>query len=474
MGQHMARFRMAVLGAPCVPSQYSATAQLMLSAPSELQTWLYALELSLPAQWVAAAAQALAAGAAQPVQQPQPQQMQRQQQMLQAQAVRYMLLSIGWDAQGVAAFPQEDDEQAQRQHYPWVPPPFKAAPHIQLFTAPIPLSVKLGTRLQLSRPQYQAPRMEAWTRCVSGALNLHVGQQGGGPAGADRGEVQRAIAGLRDRLPRVWKLGWDSRWKETFWRLLLGGVVGAGGHGIALKRQPCPCGWQIPAHLEGADAAAAQRDHVFWHCQPARAVRALLQHNLPAGVQLQARHLWLLERPSEGIHAGVWAVVCMAALTAIARARACMWARHKAQQAQRAAGPRQRTLDELWGGARMPEHPADALLDVEDSNEEPAGGNGVGAEGQAGGLVAQGRGVRVSDLRAVARRQLSIPAVTSLIAASDVVSAVREFVDVNQGLLDWEASVDHPFFGVRKVVHFGTRYEVVSNLSVPLMGLEGA
>lgn len=132
--------------------------------------------------------------------------------------------------------------------------------------------------------------------------------------------MQAATAKLRLRLAPVWRLKWENKHKEIWWRLLLGGVVGAGGHGIALRNQHCPCGWTIPTGLSNEDAASAQRDHVFWFCTPARAVRAWIAQSLPQGSSLQPRHLWLLQNPPR-VHHGVWWVVALAALTAIDRAR---------------------------------------------------------------------------------------------------------------------------------------------------------
>ena len=165
-------------------------------------------------------------------------------------------------------------------------------------------------------------------------------------------DVRVACARLGPMLRFAWNLLWENSHKETWWRLLLGGVPGAGGHGVGL-RGPCPCGWAAPGYLSTGEVAAANRAHVFWECAPARAVRALLQHNLPPGsVALQPRHLWLLDPPGgSGVHEGVWAVVCLAALSSLDRARSFLWARALAAgvpvRAVPVSRPLQRTLPDL-------------------------------------------------------------------------------------------------------------------------------
>lgn len=191
-------------------------------------------------------------------------------------------------------------------------------------------------------------------------------------------------------------------------------------------RKPCPCGWVVPAYLDNEAGAAAQRDHVFWHCRPAGAVRALLTHNLPQGAQLRPQHLWLLQ-PPDGVFAGVWMVVALAALTAIDRARSYMWALHCEQLEERrvvaAAGGRQLTIEQAF---RMAPRPAAV---------------------QVVASVAAGH-------RAVA----------------EVLAAVQDFVTLD--MLPDESSwgrigPEHPFIGVRPVANPPNSFELVYTCRVP-------
>ena len=113
-----------------------------------------------------------------------------------------------------------------------------------------------------------------------------------------------------------------NNWKEVWWRLLQHGVVGAGGHGWPMKRgTACPCGWQHSAASPRATQALQLREHVFWTCTEASAIIRAIQHNLPVSVQLLPRHVWLLEQPCQTVRKELWYFLCLAALTAILRAR---------------------------------------------------------------------------------------------------------------------------------------------------------
>ena len=143
--------------------------------------------------------------------------------------------------------------------------------------------------------------------------------------------VSDALGSLFSRLSEVWRLPWENSWKEVWWRLLLHGVPGAGGHDVG-QRGPCPCGWRPPDDLPLPLVSLQQRDHAFWVCPVAVAVRRLLQHFLPSGVVVQPCHLWLLTPPHPSVHAGVWVVVGLAALTALDRARRYMWSLRLAER----------------------------------------------------------------------------------------------------------------------------------------------
>ncbi len=63
------------------------------------------------------------------------------------------------------------------------------------------------------------------------------------------------------------------------------------------------------------NACSPAQEHVFWGCAGAREVRRVLQRQLPQGVKLLPKHVWLLEPPATELHPLVWAAVCLAALT---------------------------------------------------------------------------------------------------------------------------------------------------------------
>jgi exonuclease III len=342
----------------------------------------------------------------------------------------------------------------------WRPAEFDGRGGLQLFSDSF--SVRAATAAQ--RGPQEAARAAAHRATATAALALgaparvqlvlrvdqetgHVGATvlvGPPPQLPDPGRVQRALAGLPSRLRHAWSLPVDNHWKATWWRLLLGGVPGAGGHGVVLRKKPCPCGWHVPMPLVGAAAAAAQRDHVMWECEPARAVRRLLAAQLPAGTVLRPHHLWLLQPPVAAVHPGPWAVACMVALTAIDGARRFMWRIRCRRQEE---GPRQRTLDEVWGLALAP--PAPAALDLLDLPEdaesalEPAPAVGPAAP------------ARVRASRFGARRAVAV-----------TVAGLQQFVDMGVVPASWVGGVgaDHAFLGVRSEPGGDV---LVSNLRVP-------
>jgi len=115
--------------------------------------------------------------------------------------------------------------------------------------------------------------------------------------------------------------------------------------------------------------AALLRNHRFWECPVAQAVRLVLQHNLPPNTQLQAHHLLLAAPPCPEVQPVVWAVVTLAALTAIHRTQLTLLSQRRMQhiaagqaareqRAHRAVG-RQRTLAECgFLPVRQPFQPA--------------------------------------------------------------------------------------------------------------------
>ena len=135
-------------------------------------------------------------------------------------------------------------------------------------------------------------------------------------------EVQSAASLLQHTMSKSWKfMNIENSIKETFWRLCLNGVAGAGGHGISMQG-PCPCGWTNP-HPQ--DHMAAQQHH-FWSCDVAKAVTKAINLQSPQGSPpCKLSHLWLM-KPPNGFHEAIWPAIAMAAITAMERGRRYLWA----------------------------------------------------------------------------------------------------------------------------------------------------
>ncbi len=131
------------------------------------------------------------------------------------------------------------------------------------------------------------------------------------PASAPQAERLAAAAALvADALPRLWRIRWENTQKELLWRLAVDGVPMPGNchmHGSALKA--CACGGAV---------APSPRLHHFWDCLVAQAVVAAVSAAVGAAVPWAA--LWLVLCP-DGLCPVVWAVVCLAALSAMERGR---------------------------------------------------------------------------------------------------------------------------------------------------------
>ena len=280
-------------------------------------------------------------------------------------------------------------------------------------------------------------------------------------------QVHAAMQSLKARLPHVWRLPWDNKWKEVWWRLLLGGLQGAGGHGVCL-RGACPCGWSVPAFFDDVRGAAAECAHVMWHCPPAQAVRALLQHHLPPSTALFPQHLWLLQPPAPTIHPSVWAVVALAALHSIYSARSYMWAQ-RCQRAETAAQHpvrpqlRQLQLGQCPGWQCPPPPPAATLLS-----------DNLAADGEE--LSSPFR----TDAAHSPPVDLTIPQLAARRAVAETMAAVRDFVSGGQIPRSWlpqqgqppshlnGVPATHPFVALHPVVLDGQMsHELVFQMSLP-------
>ena len=182
------------------------------------------------------------------------------------------------------------------------------------------------------------------------------------------------LAELSAVLRRLWRLPWENGRKETFWRLAYDALPTAARLHV---NEPCPCGAAVPR---------PGRQHHFWDCPVARAVvgqleaaRAVAAAPAPPPAPPTLADVWLA-RPPNGVHAGVWGVVCLAAVEAMDHGRRRLtglrlrWRQRQQHwqppQQQQPARPRlmQLTLDGLLqpagnagsGGSLVPPPPAPA------------------------------------------------------------------------------------------------------------------
>jgi hypothetical protein len=188
------------------------------------------------------------------------------------------------------------------------------------------LSVRQGTALQMG--PVHALRHSCHSRFVAEALDL-----GGATPPEDE------LTAFATLLAGNWLARWENLQKETLWRMAVDGAPG----GNSRVRFACPCcGGNTPPGLD------SPRIHCFWTCPVACAVIREVERALPLPPHAQPLSracMWLAKPPPAvpSLHAGVWQVVCMAALSAMEHGRRQAWRLHKegeraaAQAAQRTA-----------------------------------------------------------------------------------------------------------------------------------------
>jgi len=158
-------------------------------------------------------------------------------------------------------------------------------------------------------------RIAAWQKCAADAAALTAS----GSAAGMPSVVGLLVEQLRRRVKRVWELRWANRWKEVWWRLLLHGVKGAGGHGWAWARGTgCVCGWHPSHAADGPTRAFQQRTHVFWECPRTQVVVQCVRERL-GGAPVLPVQVWLLGPPPHSVDESEWYVLALAALNAMAR-----------------------------------------------------------------------------------------------------------------------------------------------------------
>ena len=124
---------------------------------------------------------------------------------------------------------------------------------------------------------------------------------------------------LRALLKRLWRVRWENKRKEPFWRLVYDAHPTAARMGQQGQQRPCLCGAGPPA----------DRHHHYWACPVARGVVDTVSEALAAAGLLPAplpkAAIWLARAPP-AVHSGVWDVVCLAAVDAMDHGRRRMFA----------------------------------------------------------------------------------------------------------------------------------------------------
>lgn len=237
----------------------------------------------------------------------------------------------------------------------------------------------------------------------------------------------------------LWRLRWDNGYKEVYWRLALDGLATAAR--MHMPSESCLCGHLCPGRL-----------HHFWQCPVAVAVVREVLAGLPPAwctrpvggpPALACSHVWLMTPPRgrRRVCAGVWRVVCLAALVAMDEGRRATngWRlalRVEGERRADAAAPApvpagQQRVTDLWRRRQGPLGPAPLTLDQQAAvaaREERR---------QRRGDADRERRLHVAQLRAVGR----------------FYALLADFVAVGAAPPEWGASPgtegrlpdDHPF-----------------------------
>jgi hypothetical protein len=174
--------------------------------------------------------------------------------------------------------------------------------------APVPpvtlrtLTVKFATTLQLAPIQQQ--RAVFHRAYVAEALQ--------GPVAPVDLDWWWSVLGSAFR--RMWRIRWENRNKEVFWRLAVDGIPLQGNAHVHRPAAPCSCG----RYVGGDSPERTPRLHHFWYCPVALHVRTILRRLCPA--PFLRMNLWLAV-PPKGVEQCVWDVVALAALNAMESGR---------------------------------------------------------------------------------------------------------------------------------------------------------
>jgi len=180
---------------------------------------------------------------------------------------------------------------------------YKAIP-VSKLTVKQATTLQLG-RLHLLRGQYHHDFVDCIAPQVRGQREL----------------VQAYCKSVTAAQRQLWKLKWDNKFKEVYWRLVLNGLPTA--ERMHLQDCRCVCGPAVGGQPPG-------RLHHHWECPVARAVVHVLQQQLVGSYAhaLQPHHVLCMKSPccvaapgdpspTHTLHKGVWRVVCLAAIMAL-------------------------------------------------------------------------------------------------------------------------------------------------------------
>jgi hypothetical protein len=240
-------------------------------------------------------------------------------------------------------------------------------------------------------------------------------------------------------MRQLWSLKWDNHLKAVYWRLVHNGLPTA-----ARMHQDVVCGvCQQPAAAGGPRIG---RQHHFWECPVAQAVVAAVRQQLtPAWCSepVSAHHVMCMHPPAgsacKALHAGVWRVVCLAAVCAMeegrrAAYRAVVEEREAAQEQQQAQQQQQRARQVEEGQQRITDllQPA-ALLPHQQQHQQRVQQRREERQREAEQQRQQQQAARLEETRQA--------------AVATFFALLQDFVAVQAAPREWLLSVpgDHPF-----------------------------
>ncbi|PRW33265.1 Transposon TX1 uncharacterized 149 kDa [Chlorella sorokiniana] len=141
-----------------------------------------------------------------------------------------------------------------------------------------------------------------WVSAAQSAADQLAAVEAAGAAHDGSGQEVAAL------LQRLWRLRCDNGLKEPFWLLAHNGLPTA-----ARLQSSCKCG----------AAAPGDRLHHYWACPVAAAVLSSIA--AAAGGSIPRHAIWLCRAPA-GVYAGVWDLVCLAAVAAMDHGRRTLYA----------------------------------------------------------------------------------------------------------------------------------------------------